>query len=158
MSQATDNSRTKEQLSGVDALAIGRLARELAEKVEDNTATLPIKMQLTVDSQDFGAECLPVSLVAKIADLLRDVAEGRDVAVVPADLLIGSESAAAILGVSRPWVNTLIDRGDIPGELNGSKRRVRVSDVVAFRRADDDRRHNGQDWSFHDETIDDYGT
>lgn len=158
MSQTTDNSTSKEQLSGVDALAIGRLARELAEKVEADSAGLPVKMQMTVDGQDFGAECLPVSLVAKIADLLRDTAEGRDVAVVPADLLIGSESAAAMLGVSRPWVNTLIDRGDIPGEMNGTKRRVRVSDVVAFRRQDDDRRRNGQDWSFLDEPSENQGT
>jgi hypothetical protein len=37
-------------------------------------------------------------------NLLDDIGEGRDVTVAPYDLAIGTERAAEILGLSRPWL------------------------------------------------------
>jgi excisionase family DNA binding protein len=83
---------------------------------------------------------LPARVAAQIANLLDDIGEGREVTVAPYDLAIGTERAAELLGVSRPWLTALLDRGDIPMVRNGTKRRARLGDLIAYRRADDRRR------------------
>lgn len=103
---------------------------------------------IAVEGREFQ---LPPDLVALLLDLLDDVAEGRDVTVAPAGLPVGTELASELLGVSRPWLTTLLDRGDIPSTRVGSKRRVRLGDLLAYRRADDARRRQALTWEFLDE-------
>jgi excisionase family DNA binding protein len=83
---------------------------------------------------------LPMEAVAQIAALLDDISQRRHVTIAPYDLAIGTERAAELLGFSRPWLTALLDRGDIPMVRNGTKRRVRLGDLMAYRRADDHRR------------------
>ena len=98
-----------------------------------------------------GSYELTSELRLLLLDLLDDVAEGRDVTVAPAALPIGTELASELLGVSRPWLTTLLDRGEIASTKTGSKRRVRLGDLLAFRRADDERRRQALTWEFLDE-------
>ena len=94
---------------------------------------------------------LSAAAMVLLSDLLEDLSEGRDVAVVPYDLPVGTEVAAEVLGVSRPWLTQMLDKGEIPMHRNGSKRRVLVGDLVTFRRADDRRRAAALTWDFLDE-------
>jgi excisionase family DNA binding protein len=94
---------------------------------------------------------LPATVAAQIAALLDDISEGRHVTIAPYDLAVGTERAAELLGVSRPWLTALLDRGDIPMVRNGTKRRVRLGDLIAYRRATDHRRRGTQTW----EPVDD---
>jgi excisionase family DNA binding protein len=96
---------------------------------------------------------LPLTVAAQIADLLADVSEGRHVTIAPYDLAIGTERAAELLGVSRPWLTALLDRGDIPMVRIGTKRRVRLGDLIAYRRADDLRRRGTQIWKVDDRSV-----
>ncbi len=97
---------------------------------------------------------LPKTVVAQIASLLDDISEGRHVTIAPYDLAIGTERAAELLGVSRPWLTALLDRGDIPMVKNGTKRRVRLGDLIAYRRATDRHRLATQTWErLEDETV-----
>lgn len=94
---------------------------------------------------------LPADLVNLLVQLLDDVALGRDVTPAPTGLPIGTELASELLGVSRPWLTTLLDRDEIPSTRVGSKRRVRLGDLLDYRRADNDRRNRGLTWEFLDE-------
>ena len=78
---------------------------------------------------------LPAAVVAQVAALLHELSEGRSVVVAPFDLPIGTELAASVLGVSRPWLTELLDRGEIRMQRNGTKRRVLLGDLMAYRRA-----------------------
>ena len=69
----------------------------------------------------------------------------------PAGLPLGTEVASDLLGVSRPWLTTLINRGDISSSKVGSKRRIRLGDLLAYRRCDDTRRRERLTWEFLDE-------
>lgn len=140
-----------DSLDAGDAVAVGRLADVLRQAAvgEDD-----LKLLLEVGGVG-AAQVVPARVVRLVCDLLDDLSEGRAVTVAPYDVPVGTEAAAVLLGVSRPWVTTLMDRGDLPGERIGSKRRIRLGDLIAFRRADDTRRRAAaSDWSFLDEPAD----
>jgi excisionase family DNA binding protein len=118
-----------------------------ADLADDLRAAMTGTQAVTIDMGDRSYPLSP-DLVVLLLDLLDDVAEGRDVTVAPARLPVGTELASELLGVSRPWLTTLLDRGDIPSTRIGSKRRVRLGDLLAYRRADDARRRQALTWEF----------
>jgi excisionase family DNA binding protein len=136
------------QLSGREGLNVGRLARGLENVLP--SVDVDAKVELVVNGERLDA-VIPKSVIVAMSELLRDISEGREVTVAPADLKVSTETIAAILGVSRPWAAELIDRGEIAGERPGANRRAQLGDVIRFRREDDERR-TPTDWSFLDET------
>jgi excisionase family DNA binding protein len=61
------------------------------------------------------------------------IAEGHLVAVMPVDDEIGTQEAADILKVSRPYLVKLLDAKAIPSRKVGVQRRLRIEDVLAYK-------------------------
>jgi excisionase family DNA binding protein len=76
-------------------------------------------------------------LPAEVFDVLRTVvdamAEGQAVTIVPVHQRLTTQEAAELLGISRPTLVKLLERGEIPFEQPGRHRRVRLADVIAYR-------------------------
>jgi excisionase family DNA binding protein len=74
----------------------------------------------------------------ELAQLLRlaldGLASGSDVVLLTSETELSPTEAGKLLGVSRQYVDRLLDLGDLPGrQLPGSRhRRIRAADVVAF--------------------------
>lgn len=82
-----------------------------------------------------GAEIsLPRSLLRLIISIANDLAAGRAIMAIPAEVTVSPAEAAELLGLSRPFVARLLERGDIPSTFlpNSRHRRVRLEDVLAF--------------------------
>ncbi|WP_067676987.1 helix-turn-helix domain-containing protein [Nocardia miyunensis] len=84
-----------------------------------------------------SAEGEAVTLPAEVFEGLRLVAlalsEGKAVTVAPLHTTLTTQEAAELLGMSRPTFVKLLEAGEIPFTRPGRHRRVRLTDVLAFR-------------------------
>jgi len=91
----------------------------------------------------------PVDVPPSAVDLFREVLDhlrrGERVRVVPDDVEITTQQAADLLNVSRPYLVGLVDRGEIPSRKVGSRRRLRLADVLLYREVDLARRRRAVD-------------
>lgn len=80
---------------------------------------------------------LPEALVRVLVQAARQLARGNALTVVPLSKELTSQEAADILNVSRPYLIKLLEQGDIPYVKTGTHRRIRLSDVMAYKRIRD---------------------
>jgi excisionase family DNA binding protein len=67
-----------------------------------------------------------------LAGVLDALADGQAVSVQRLRTTLSTQEAADILGVSRPTVVRLIDKGEIDCTTTGTHRRVQLDDVLAY--------------------------
>lgn len=72
--------------------------------------------------------------------LVHRMEQGGRVMVESMPELLTTTNAAAVLGISRPTLVKLIDDGALPAVMRGTHRRVRWSDLMAFREAREEER------------------
>src|SRR4051794_17805305 len=89
-------------------------------------------LRLAVGEADTTVDRETASLILA---LLQARLAGHAVMVEPLPDELTTGQAADILGVSRPTVVALIDRGELPARKLGTHRRIRTEDVLAFRAA-----------------------
>lgn len=83
---------------------------------------------------------LPPSVVRVLAEVLDHARRGEPVRIVADDNEITTGRAAELLNVSRPYLVDLVDRGEIPSRKVGTRRRLRLADVLLYRDIDQARR------------------
>jgi excisionase family DNA binding protein len=82
----------------------------------------------------------PGPLSEAMAGVVRSLTEGGDVLVGPVGVDLSPADVAALLGVSRPHVYALIERGALPAHRVGTHWRLNVQDVHAYARQRDEGR------------------
>jgi len=91
----------------------------------------------------------PITLTPLVSEvmleLLRHLAKGEAVTLVPTGEMLTTQQAADILNVSRPHLIKLIERGEIDHTMTGRHRRIRADDLFAYKRARDERRSGALD-------------
>jgi len=82
---------------------------------------------------------LPPGVSRAVRRLLDRLAAGEAVQMVSADTELTSREAAELLGISRTYLVRLVDEGRIPARMVGTHRRLKASDVLAYRRDREER-------------------
>jgi len=94
-----------------------------------------------LDNQKQPAEIvLTAGLSHLLMELLRHIGRGDAVTLVPVSQMLTTQQAADILNVSRPFLISLLDRGDIPFTTVGRHRRIRAEHIFAYQQKRDTRR------------------
>lgn len=76
---------------------------------------------------------LPESAMQLLVKMLDAIGQGDAVALTPVQEEITTQQAADILNVSRPYFVQLLENDEIPYRKVGTRRRVRLEDVLAYK-------------------------
>jgi excisionase family DNA binding protein len=100
-----------------------------------------VKLRVLNDGQKKPAEVtLSPALSGLLMELLRHVARGAAVTLVPVHEMLTTQQAADILNVSRPFLVSLLERGDIAYVTTGRHRRIKALDLFDYKRKRDETR------------------
>ena len=113
--------------------AIGPLARQLAQAKD--------AVQLTIGhtTESMTIE-LPPSVAELVLDVLHHVARGEMVTFVPYGTELSTQKAADLLNVSRPFLTSLLSKGEIDFHMVGAHRRIKVQDLLDYKKKRDAQR------------------
>lgn len=118
-----------------------KVAAEARQALRALTGVRGKRAARTVRVQPEGAgKAVSVTMPREAFDLLLEIlgqmANGNAVTVVPVHAELTTQQAADLLNVSRPHLVSLLDEGKIAFRLVGTHRRIRVADLLDFKRKD----------------------
>lgn len=76
---------------------------------------------------------LPPTAVRLLVDLLSEIAKGNSVTLIPIHAELTTQEAANLLNVSRPFVVHLIKTKALLAHKVGTHRRIRFTDLMAYK-------------------------
>ena len=94
-------------------------------------------VRVSLGGDDGAALEIPVDVLDLLAHILAQTAAGDAVAVSAVKTELTTQQAADLLNVSRPYLVKLLDQRRIPFRRVGNRRRLLLSDVVAFKHLDE---------------------
>lgn len=83
---------------------------------------------------------IPDSMVQVLRQVAHALGQGQGVNVAPLNAMLTTQEAADYLGISRPTLVRILDRGDLPMERPGRHRYVRLRDLIAYQEQSRNRR------------------
>ncbi|MBL8165170.1 MAG: helix-turn-helix domain-containing protein [Anaerolineae bacterium] len=96
----------------------------------------PLALRVADDEHAESIE-LPAAAVTLLMDILGAMASGQGVTLIPENAELTTAQAADALNVSRPYLIKLLENGQIPYRKVGKHRRIRLEDVMNYKRAID---------------------
>lgn len=133
---------------------IARTSKQLLSRYAREDQSLTV--QVTDADHDEPIE-LPAGAVTLLLDILGAMASGQGVTIIPEAAELTTMQAADILHVSRPFLIKLLEEGQIPYRRVGKHRRIRMEDVMNYKRAIDQQRETVLDQLVADAQEQDMG-
>jgi excisionase family DNA binding protein len=111
------------------------LAREVSRALERQPGELSLSLLVTAPEHETTTLQLPRGAANLLTEILKQMAEGNAVSLMPAEPEITTQQAANLLCVSRPYLVGMIEKGELPVRMVGNQRRLPLKDVLAYRLA-----------------------
>lgn len=94
-------------------------------------AQVPTQRPAIVEADGHRTE-IPAAMVSVLRQVAQALSAGMGVTVAPLNAMLTTQEAADFLGVSRPTLVRVLDRGEIPMQRPGRHRYVRLSDLLDY--------------------------
>jgi excisionase family DNA binding protein len=94
---------------------------------------------------DGKTEILPNNVYSFLCRLLGDLKSGSSVTILQSNAQLTTMDASKMLGVSRQFLVTLLEKGEIPFHKVGTHRRVYAREVLAYKARRDAARRQAHD-------------
>lgn len=127
MAMSTTLTKKEKAPSGEDLKRAKASVEQLTELL---ASTRQDSFVVIIDGREIE---LPGSFASVMTEALKIIANGQQVEISSVDAEIGTQEAADLLGVSRPFLVKLLDTEKIPSRKVGVQRRVLVTDILAYR-------------------------
>ncbi|SDO26741.1 helix-turn-helix domain-containing protein [Vreelandella arcis] len=131
-------------LPSQEEAALAKLSsRELAASVETKAST----QQVMLSGKDGHAHHVevPVSALRLLVDILTELGEGNTVKLIPVHAEMTTQEAADLMNMSRPTFIKLLDEEKVPYHRVGNRRKVKYTDVMAYKQEVDQQRLDALD-------------
>lgn len=126
-------------LPSQEEAALAKLSsRELAAYVETSASSQQVAIS-GKDGQLHQVE-VPVSALRLLVDILTELGDGNTVKLIPVHAEMTTQEAADVLNMSRPTLIKILDDGEIPYHRTGNRRKVKYSDIMAYKHDVDQKR------------------
>jgi excisionase family DNA binding protein len=102
----------------------------LASAIEQLTSEQP-EIEIEETSEKIK---IPLSALKLLGDILKAMAQGKLISLVPVATEVTTQAAAEILGCSRPYLVKLLEDGKITFTKVGKHRRIKFDDIMKYRK------------------------
>jgi len=110
------------------------LARAVSRALEQRQANEhTLSLLLTAAENEVTTLELPQGAASLLIEILKQMAEGNAVSLLPVEPEITTQQAADLLCVSRPYLVGMIEKGHLPARMVGNQRRLPLKDVLAYK-------------------------
>lgn len=115
-----------------------KLERKLAR--ESYSSLISTIDQLKTDRAEIEIEetgekiILPLKALNLLGEILKVMSQGKPISIVPLATEVTTQSAAEILGCSRPYLVKLLEEGKIEYTKVGKHRRIKYEDVIEYKK------------------------
>ncbi|HUK69058.1 MAG TPA: helix-turn-helix domain-containing protein [Streptosporangiaceae bacterium] len=127
----------------VDTEVAGRAARRISDYLSSHPGEDLIEALGEVGAED--ALVIPRPTVVMLAQVLSLLESGHGVQIIPKDAELTTQQAADVLNVSRPYLISLLESGQIPFRKVGRHRRITFEALMEYKRQDDLQRRAAAD-------------
>lgn len=91
--------------------------------------------QAEIEIEETGEKIkLPLKALNFLGEILKAMSQGKPVSIVPLATEVTTQSAAEILGCSRPYLIKLLEKGKIEYTKVGKHRRIKYEDVIEYKK------------------------
>jgi len=98
-----------------------------------------VKLQILDEKKPVDVTLTP-ALSELLMEVLRHIGSGDAVTLVPVSQMLTTQQAADILNVSRPYLVSLLESGEIEYNLVGRHRRIKAEHLFEYKRQRDAKR------------------